>query len=199
MTLVLGLTGGIASGKSTVSRWLHQYHFPIIDADKIAHQVVAPQTPGLQQIVALFSTEILTAAGTLNRQKLGQLVFADQHLLAQLTAITGPLIRQTILQQLIDYRRTAAALIVLDVPLLFESHYQQLADLTMLVDVSEPIQLQRLMARNQLSTQAAKQRIASQWPLSAKRQLADVIIDNNQTLAVTQQQVLKFLTQYQLV
>lgn len=199
MTLVLGLTGGIASGKSTVSRWLHQFNFPIIDADKIARQVVAPETPGLQQIVALFSPTILTPTGTLNRKKLGQLVFADQQLLAQLTAITGPLICQTILQQLVDYRQTAAKLIVLDIPLLFETHYQQMADLTMLVDVSEAVQLHRLMARDQLTEKAAQQRIASQWPLSAKRQLADVIIDNNQTLADTKQQVLKFLTQYQLV
>ncbi|MFL2028055.1 dephospho-CoA kinase [Loigolactobacillus zhaoyuanensis] len=198
MTLVLGLTGGIASGKSTVSRWFGDYGYPIIDADVIARQVVAPGTSGLRQLTALFTPAILTADGALDRKKLGAIVFADRRQLAQLTAITGPLIRQEMTRQLVELKRSAPGLIVLDVPLLFEAHYQQIADLTMVVYVDAPTELQRLMQRDQLNETAAKQRMASQWPLVAKRQLADIVIDNTQSLAATKQQVVKFLTQYDL-
>ncbi|MBW4802747.1 dephospho-CoA kinase [Loigolactobacillus coryniformis] len=198
MSLVLGLTGGIASGKSTVSHWLAEYGYPIVDADVIARQVVAPGTIGLRQLATLFSPAILTADGALDRQKLGRIVFADRRQLAQLTAITGPLIRQEINRQLVALKHAKKELIVLDVPLLFESHYQQNADLTMVVYVDGSTQLQRLMIRNHLDEVAAKQRIASQWPLIAKRQMADIVIDNNDSLAATKQQVVKFLTQYGL-
>jgi dephospho-CoA kinase len=198
MSLVLGLTGGIASGKSTVSHWLAEYGYPIVDADVIARQVVAPGTIGLRQLATLFSPEILTADGALDRQKLGRIVFADRRQLAQLTAITGPLIRQEINRQLVALKHAKKELIVLDVPLLFEGHYQQNADLTMVVYVDGSTQLQRLMIRNHLDEVAAKQRIASQWPLIAKRQMADIVIDNNDSLAATKQQVVKFLTQYGL-
>ncbi|ATO44059.1 dephospho-CoA kinase [Loigolactobacillus coryniformis] len=198
MSLVLGLTGGIASGKSTVSHWLAEYGYPIVDADVIARQVVAPGTIGLRQLATLFSPEILTADGALDRQTLGRIVFADRRQLAQLTAITGPLIRQEINRQLVALKHAKKELIVLDVPLLFEGHYQQNADLTMVVYVDGSTQLQRLMIRNHLDEVAAKQRIASQWPLIAKRQMADIVIDNNDSLAATKQQVVKFLTQYGL-
>ncbi|MFC6170664.1 dephospho-CoA kinase [Loigolactobacillus jiayinensis] len=198
MSLILGLTGGIASGKSTVSRQLAKYGYPIVDADVIARQVVEPGTIGLRLLTSLFSPAILTADGGLDRAKLGQIVFADRRQLAQLTAITGPLIRQVINQQLVALKHAGQPLIVLDVPLLFEGHYQQNADVTMVVYVNTAVQLQRLMARNHLTAAAAKQRIASQWPLIAKRQLADVVVDNDQTLAATQQQVVDFLTQYDL-
>lgn len=198
MSLVLGLTGGIASGKSTVSHWLAEYGYPIVDADVIARQVVAPGTIGLRQLATLFSPAILTADGALDRQKLGRIVFADRRQLVQLTAITGPLIRQEINRQLVALKHAKKELIVLDVPLLFEGHYQQNADLTMVVYVDGSTQLQRLMIRNHLDEVAAKQRIASQWPLIAKRQMADIVIDNNDSLAATKQQVVKFLTQYGL-
>ncbi|WP_367297217.1 dephospho-CoA kinase [Loigolactobacillus coryniformis] len=198
MSLVLGLTGGIASGKSTVSHWLAEYGYPIVDADVIARQVVAPGTIGLRQLATLFSPAILTADGALDRQKLGRIVFADRRQLAQLTAITGPLIRQEINRQLVALKHAKKELIVLDVPLLFEGHYQQNADLTMVVYVDGSTQLQRLMVRNHLDEVTAKQRIASQWPLIAKRQMADIVIDNNDSLAATKQQVVKFLTQYGL-
>lgn len=198
MSLVLGLTGGIASGKSTVSHWLAEYGYPIVDADVIARQVVAPGTIGLRQLATLFSPAILTADGALDRQKLGRIVFTDRRQLAQLTAITGPLIRQEINRQLVALKHAKKELIVLDVPLLFEGHYQQNADLTMVVYVDGSTQLQRLMIRNHLDEVAAKQRIASQWPLIAKRQMADIVIDNNDSLAATKQQVVKFLTQYGL-
>jgi dephospho-CoA kinase len=198
MSLVLGLTGGIASGKSTVSHWLAEYGYPIVDADVIARQVVAPGTIGLRQLATLFSPAILTADGALDRQKLGRIVFADRRQLAQLTAVTGPLIRQEINRQLVALKHAKKELIVLDVPLLFEGHYQQNADLTMVVYVDGSTQLQRLMIRNHLDEVAAKQRIVSQWPLIAKRQMADIVIDNNDSLAATKQQVVKFLTQYGL-
>ncbi|MFD0896161.1 dephospho-CoA kinase [Loigolactobacillus binensis] len=199
MTLVLGLTGGIASGKSTVSQWLSDYGYPIIDGDVIARQVVAPGTTGLHQIVQQFSPAILTASGALDRKKLGRIVFADQAKLAQLTAITGPLVHQAILAKLATLKQQQVPLIVLDIPLLFEAKYQLLCDLTMVVYVDAATQLQRLMTRDQLDKTAAQQRIASQWSLTAKKRLADIVIDNNGPLAVTKQQVVNFLTQYDLL
>ena len=193
MTYILGLTGGIASGKSTVSAYLAQNGALIIDADLIARQVVAKKSSGLKQIVAKFGEEILTASGELDRKKLGKLVFSNKDLLKALTDITGPLIRAEILREIEAAKKAQVKLVVLDIPLLFETGYQTLCDKVMVVTVPSKLQLERVMKRDNLSAAEARKRIANQLPASKRNELADVLIDNSKSVAETYQQVLKWL------
>lgn len=193
MTYILGLTGGIASGKSTVSAYLAQNGALIIDADLIARQVVAKKSSGLKQIVAKFGGEILTASGELDRKKLGKLVFSNKELLKALTDITGPLIRAEILREIEAAKKAQVKLVVLDIPLLFETGYQTLCDKVMVVTVPSEVQLERVMNRDNLSVAEARKRIANQLPASKRNELADVLIDNSKSVAETYQQVLKWL------
>lgn len=193
MTYILGLTGGIASGKSTVSAYLAQNGALIIDADLIARQVVAKKSSGLKQIVAKFGGEILTASGELDRKKLGKLVFSNKELLKALTDITGPLIRAEILREIQAAKKAQVKLVVLDIPLLFETGYQTLCDKVMVVTIPSKLQLERVMKRDNLSAAEARKRIANQLPASKRNELADVLIDNSKSVAETYQQVLKWL------
>lgn len=193
MTYILGLTGGIASGKSTVSAYLAQNGALIIDADLIARQVVAKKSSGLKQIVAKFGGEILTASGELDRKKLGKLVFSNKELLKNLTDITGPLIRAEILREIEAAKKAQVKLVVLDIPLLFETGYQTLCDKVMVVTIPSEVQLERVMKRDNLSAAEARKRIANQLPASKRNELADVLIDNSKSVAETYQQVLKWL------
>lgn len=193
MTYILGLTGGIASGKSTVSAYLAQNGALIIDADLIARQVVAKKSSGLKQIVAKFGGEILTASGELDRKKLGKLVFSNKELLKNLTDITGPLIRAEILREIEAAKKAQVKLVVLDIPLLFETGYQTLCDKVMVVTIPSKLQLERVMKRDNLSADEACKRIANQLPASKRNELADVLIDNSKSVAETYQQVLKWL------
>lgn len=193
MTYILGLTGGIASGKSTVSAYLAQNGASIIDADLIARQVVAKKSSGLKQIVAKFGEEILTASGELDRKKLGKLVFSNKELLKALTDITGPLIRAEILREIEAAKKAQVKLVVLDIPLLFETGYQTLCDKVMVVTIPSEVQLERVMKRDNLSAAEARKRIANQLPASKRNELADVLIDNSKSVAETYQQVLKWL------
>ena len=193
MTYILGLTGGIASGKSTVSAYLAQNGALIIDADLIARQVVAKKSSGLKQIVAKFGGEILTASGELDRKKLGKLVFSNKELLKALTDITGPLIRTEILREIQAAKKAQVKLVVLDIPLLFETGYQTLCDKVMVVTIPSKSQLERVMKRDNLSAAEARKRIANQLPASKRNELADVLIDNSKSVAETYQQVLKWL------
>lgn len=193
MTYILGLTGGIASGKSTVSAYLAQNGALIIDADLIARQVVAKKSSGLKQIVDKFGGEILTASGELDRKKLGKLVFSNKELLKALTDITGPLIRAEILREIQAAKKAQVKLVVLDIPLLFETGYQTLCDKVMVVTIPSKLQLERVMKRDNLSAAEARKRIANQLPASKRNELADVLIDNSKSVAETYQQVLKWL------
>ena len=194
MTEVWGLTGGIATGKSTVSHWLSLAGLKIIDADVIARQVVAPGTPGLQQICTTFGDHFRQADGSLDRKKLGQLVFSQSEELHRLEAITTPLIQAEIRRQLALYREQNVTGIVIDAPTFYEVGYLvDLVDHVMVVATSAATQRRRLMVRNGLDEDAAQARMDQQWPIAKKVALADVVIDNAGTIAQTRQQVVKWL------
>jgi dephospho-CoA kinase len=192
MTMVIGLTGGIATGKTTVSNYLKELGYSIIDADVIARQVVEPGTNGLRMITDTFGEKVLTSDGQLDRQHLAQLVFTSSEQLQQLNRILQPIIRERI-QELISTSKDPV--VVIDVPLLYEQHYEDLCDVVMVVSVQPQQQLERLMNRNHLTMDEAKNRVASQMPLSPKERLADVVIDNNGSVEETRQQVKKWLNQ----
>ena len=190
---VIGLTGGIATGKSTVSNFLLSLNLPVIDADLIAREVVEPGSQGLQQLVENFGPEVLTSQGALDRPILAQKLFNDEAVREQVNAILHPLIAQTMLGRIEDHRSQGATLVFLDIPLLFETQELSLFDDIWLVYIPAELQLDRLMKRDQLTLQAAEARIASQFPIEEKRALADVIIDNSASFDATKQQVLSLL------
>lgn len=187
--IVIGLTGGIASGKSTVSNYLREKGLAIIDADIVAREVVEPGQPALAEIVTAFGTGIVTANGELNRKALGARVFGHPTELAQLNAIIQPHIHQRIVALEQQYQATGEKLVVLDAPVLIEAGYRDDVDLLVVVNITTELQLARLMARDSLEQDAAKQRVQSQLALAEKAKLADVVIDNSQSIAVTHQQL----------
>lgn len=191
MTYFLGLTGGIASGKSTVAALFKEQGIPVIDADQVAHQVLATNKSVQAQLQAAFG-EAVVKNGQVDRPMLGQQVFGNPEALTQLNAITGPAILTAIKQQM---QAADAPLVVLDVPLLYEQHYEQYCDGVAVVYVERKIQLQRLMARNQLTIEQANARIDSQSDLATKKARADFVIDNQGTPAMLRQRVLALLQQ----
>lgn len=193
MTKVIGLTGGIASGKSTISNIFKEIGWPVIDADQTARQVVMPGSLGLAQIVSRFGSQVLQPDGTLDRATLGSMVFDDPQNLSDLDQIEHPLIMAAIDQQLAGFKKQGLPVVVLDVPLLFETGMDQECDLTVLAVVDRKTQLERLMKRDHCSKAAALKRINAQMPLEEKMRRADVTIDNNGSLAQTRLQVAKLV------
>lgn len=191
MTYFLGLTGSIASGKSTVAALFKEQGIPVIDADQVAHQVLATNKSVQAQLQAAFG-EAVVKNGQVDRPMLGQQVFGNPEALTQLNAITGPAILTAIKQQM---EAADAPLVVLDVPLLYEQHYEQYCDGVAVVYVERKTQLQRLMARNQLTIEQANARIDSQSDLATKKARADFVIDNQGTPAMLRQRVLALLQQ----
>lgn len=189
----IGLTGGIASGKSTVSAYLVAMGAVLIDADQIAREVVLPGTPALNKIEQLFGTEVITEEGTLNRKKLGELVFANESSRKLLEGILHPEIREIMNQRMNQLEAdNPRRLVVVDVPLLYESGLASMFEKVMLVFVPREIQLERLMNRDGLSRGQAEARLEAQMPIEQKVQLADFVIDNSGTLEETGAQLQQF-------
>lgn len=178
----IGLTGGIASGKSSVARLLQQEHgLPLLDADVEARQALAPGSPATQAVIERFGAAVLApgtaaAAGMLNRAALGQIVFHDAQQRAWLEQLVHPIVRARFAQQL--QQLAAAPVVVLVVPLLFEAGLHDQCSEVWLVDCDPAQQLTRLMARDGLGAGDAQARLAAQWPLARKRPLVQVLIDN---------------------
>ncbi|MFR0609905.1 dephospho-CoA kinase [Limosilactobacillus mucosae] len=193
MTKVIGLTGGIASGKSTISNILKEVGWPVIDADQTARQVVMPGSKGLEQIVRRFGSQVLQSDGTLDRALLGRMVFGDPKGLSDLDQIEHPLIMAAIDEQLTSFKKQGLPVVVLDVPLLFETGMDQECDLTVLAVVDRQTQLERLIKRDHCTETAALKRINAQMPLEEKMRRANVIIDNNGSLEQTRRQVAKLV------
>ncbi|MFH8449855.1 dephospho-CoA kinase [Streptomyces fungicidicus] len=185
--LKVGLTGGIGAGKSEVSRLLVERGAVLIDADRIAREVVEPGTPGLAAVVDAFGEEILTADGALDRPKLGSLVFADPEKLAVLNAIVHPLVGAR--SRELEEAAAADAVVVHDVPLLTENGLAPLYDLVIVVDASPETQLDRLVDRRGMTAQDARARMAAQATREERRAIADIVIDNDVPLDALRRRV----------
>ncbi|MEC2303739.1 MULTISPECIES: dephospho-CoA kinase [Heyndrickxia] len=199
MAKIIGLTGGIASGKSTVSNMLKTKGFTIVDADIAARKVVEPGEPAYEQIIEAFGEGILLQDLTLDRKKLGALIFADEALRMKLNSIVHPAVRAWMTREKDRAIENGKKTVFLDIPLLFESRLTYMVERTILVYVDEETQLKRLMARNGLSEKEAQMRIRAQMPLSEKKALADAVLDNNGSLEETKQQLEKIVSDWQLV
>lgn len=192
MTNIIGITGGIASGKSTVTAFLREQGYPVIDADAVVHELQAKGGKLYQILVAEFGEDILLKDGTLDRAKLGQAVFADSDLRARLSSLQDQIIREELLARR-DVLKQAEEVVFMDIPLLYEADYSGEVDQVWLVYVDKAQQLARLMKRNGLSSQDAENRLAAQLSLEEKRGLADVVIDNSGSVEATLAQVERLL------
>lgn len=181
---VVGLTGGIASGKSTVSKMLRQLGAAICDADKIAKELQEAGTEVWQEITHTFGPDILLNDGSLNRQALGEIVFNDNDARQKLDSIVHPKVMERVNMVIAE---SNARVVIVDAPLLIEAHMTAMVDEVWVVSVSEQLQLKRLMQRNNLDEREALARLRSQMPLSDKLKYADKVIDNSGSIEQTRQ------------
>lgn len=196
--MIIGLTGSIASGKSTVANLLKDRGYPIVDADEIARLVVEPGSPVLKEIETVFGHEVIREDGSMNRAVVGQLIFGDDKKREQLNNIIHPAIRTELIAQKEAYLAAGEKTVILDIPLLFENKLHDYVEKILVVSVTPEVQKERLMSRNQFSEQEADSRIASQLPIEIKEQGADAVIDNNGTLVETERQVEDVLRKWQV-
>lgn len=178
MARIIGLTGGIASGKSTVTSYLREKGYVVIDADHVVHDLQAPGGELYQALVEHFGTEILLDTGDLNRPALAERIFSSQKEIAWSNRIQGNIIRKA-LERERDRLAASEEIFFMDIPLLIEQGYLDWFDQVWLVYVTEDTQLQRLMERNALTEVQARDRLAAQMSLEEKKALVDLVIDNN--------------------
>ena len=188
MAFVLGITGGIATGKSRVVQHFIDLGFPVVDADIIARHLLDQNEQAYNEVVKIFGSEILQENGEINRQALGALVFNHPDKLKQLDELMAPFLQESILAA-IKQASQNQKLVIVDVPLMYEKGYDEWMDQVAVVYCTPNQQLKRLMQRNQLTEKEAKQRIDSQLPIEMKKLLAEVVFDNSNDLTQTIQQV----------
>ncbi|WP_148888399.1 dephospho-CoA kinase [Streptococcus cristatus] len=188
MPRIIGITGGIASGKSTVTEFLRQQGYQVIDADQVVHELQEPGERLYQALLSTFGSAILQEDGRLDRPKLGAMIFGNPDLLTQSSQLQNEIIREELAHRR-DLLAETEDIFFMDLPLLFELEYDNWFDQIWLVDVTEETQLSRLMARNDLSQEEAEKRISAQLSLQEKQKRADVLIDNNGLLEGTRQQL----------
>lgn len=197
--MIIGLTGGIASGKSTVSTMIKDLGIPVIDADVIAREVVEKGEEAYQEIVAFFGPDILTDEGYLDRKKLGSIVFNNEKKRLVLNDIVHPAIRKRMLQKVDEFKEKGNKVIVLDIPLLFESKLTYMVEKIILVYVDQDVQRERLKKRDQFSEAEIDARIKAQMPLKEKINLSDELINNNVSIIDTNKQLISILKKWNCI
>jgi dephospho-CoA kinase len=185
--LKVGLTGGIGAGKSEVSRRLASYGALVIDADQIAREVVEPGTPGLAQVVGLFGTGVLAPDGTLDRQRLGEIVFGDDELRAKLNSLIHPLVGARLRE--LEQGADADAILVEDVPLIAENDLADFYDLVVVVDVPPRLQEERLVRDRGMTPDQVAVRMAAQASREQRLAIAGIVVDNSGSLAELDREV----------
>lgn len=194
--MIIGLTGGIATGKSTVSKMLEQMGAVVIDADKIARQVVEPGQPAWFKIRVRFGEEVFHENGQLNRKALGAIVFQDEQARLDLNRIVHPEIRQVMESEKQAALQQEVEWIVLDIPLLFESKLEYMVDKILVVYIPESLQKQRLMLRDKITEEEAERKMNSQLSIERKKNMGHAYIDNSGSLEETRAQLLHILEKW---
>lgn len=188
MTKILGLTGGIATGKSTVSRMFQDKDIPVIDTDSIAKQVLEKGTQGYNEVLEYFGEDILLTDKEINRKLLGRLIFMNKTKRDALNNIVHPKVLETCMKQIEEYKKQKLPLVVLDVPLLYETGIDKNTDFVCVIYTTKKRQLQRLMDRDLIDEEYASLKIKSQMTMEAKIIRADFVINNNHSILETKHQ-----------
>jgi dephospho-CoA kinase len=191
--LVVGLTGGIASGKSTVSRIFGEAGIPVICADDLAHEVVKPGSAALDEIRRTFGDEFVDSDGALDRVAMARLVFRDKDKRKTLESIIHPRVEQERERLLQEFAAQGHSIVIVDVPLLYESGWEDSFDMIVLAYVSPEAQIERLIARDSLSPDEARSRLDAQMPIDEKKALAARVIDNTGSIERTREQVVEII------
>jgi dephospho-CoA kinase len=186
---LIGLTGGICSGKSLVSKFLNQQKIPIISSDDIAHQILKKNSHVFRKIIACFGDKILTKSKNIDRKKLAQIIFNDPLKRKKLNSITHPIIISKIFEEIEKLRKKNYKIIALEIPLLIETGFFKMVDFVIIVYAKKTDQIQRLIARDRLTRIDAIKRINSQMSYTIKRKYADYVIDNSRDISYTKKQV----------
>lgn len=195
--IIIGLTGGIGSGKSTVSDILKEQGIPVVDGDRIAREVVEPHRPAYDEVVRVFGTEVLQRDGTLNRKRIGEIVFSDPEKLSVLNSITHKEIYRVILERLESLKETGTTLVFLDVALLFETGFDQLTDRVWVVDAPDAVRVERIQKRDGLREEEILKRIQSQMSREMRNTKGDLVLDNSKGREELKAQILQELKQYE--
>lgn len=195
--IIIGLTGGIGSGKSTVSDILKEQGIPVVDGDRIAREVVEPHRPAYDEVVRVFGTEVLQRDGTLNRKRIGEIVFSDPEKLSVLNSITHKEIYRVILERLESLKETGTTLVFLDVALLFETGFDQLTDRVWVVDAPDAVRVERIQKRDGLKEEEILKRIQSQMSREMRNTKGDLVLDNSKGREELKAQILQELKQYE--
>lgn len=198
MTLIVGLTGGIASGKSTVSNMLKEKGVTVIDADVEARLAVDIGEPAYNEIVNYFGQEVLLEDGNIDRAILGEIIFNSKEKRTKLNSIVHPDVRARMDEKRKRAIENGEKIVIMDIPLLFESKLKSTVEKTLLVYVDEETQLKRLMERNNFTEDEARSRILSQMPLKDKISLSDAVIDNNGSIEETRNQLNAILEEWKV-
>ncbi|TSB48026.1 dephospho-CoA kinase [Alkalicoccobacillus porphyridii] len=197
--MIIGLTGGIATGKSTVAEMLKEFGLPVVDADFIAKEVMQPEGAAFDEVISEFGSDIVQEDGTINRALLGQRIFSNEEERLKLNAIVHPKVRKEMRRAAVSYTAEGHAHVVLDIPLLYESNLFHMVDRVLLIYVSPAVQLQRLIKRDQSGEEQARARIAAQIPIDEKESRADGVISNDGTKAETRQELEQLLSQWNIL
>jgi len=199
MTLIVGLTGGIVGGKSTVASMFKDLGAKIIDADKLGHSVILPNKPAWKKIVKIFGKNIIQNDMTIDREKLGKIVFANQSLLKKLNKITHPEITKMIKKEIDSAKNKThnqEKVLIIDAALIYEAKIDRFMDKIIVVYIDKDEQIKRLIKRNNLSKDEALQRVRSQMPMEEKAKISDYLIDNSNSLDKTKKQVEKIWREF---
>ncbi|WP_089677666.1 dephospho-CoA kinase [Halomonas shengliensis] len=194
--MIIGLTGGIASGKSTVARAFAALGAPWVDADDVAREVVAPGEPALAEIAKRFGARVLNDDGTLNRRELREIVFADEGERRWLESVTHPRIRERLIAHLERLVADGAPYVLLVTPLLFESGQVEMVDRALVIDVPEALQIERTAARDGVDADQARRIVAAQMPRAERLARADDVLDNGGSEAEMRRQVAELDRRY---
>lgn len=196
--MIIGLTGGIATGKSTVATMMRQEGIPVVDADVIAREVMEIDGAAYNQVVQTFGPEILDADGSINRALLGERIFSDEVMRLKLNSIVHPVVRSELVAKAEAYQREGHEHVVMDIPLLYESELFYLVDKVLLVYVTPELQLERLMSRDQAGMEQARSRMNAQMPIDEKVERADAVIHNHGTKEETRDELRRIIKSWNL-
>lgn len=199
MALIIGLTGGIATGKSTVADMFNNYGIPVVDTDKISFDLLRKGCNTYNEVLALFGKEILLTNNDVNRKKLGRAIFNDNVKRKKLNSIIHPKVRSITLSEVKKHEELGANIIVIDVPLLFETDFVKLVDKTIVVYTTPKLQIERLIGRDSIKKDYALLKIESQMPIEDKVKLADYVIDNSSSVLTTRKEFNKVIKELEVL